>query len=451
MAIYNVKDFGAVGDEKSLDTKAIQSTIDYCYENGGGSVLLENGTFISGTLYFRSNVSLTITAGAVLYASGNIGDYGDDTHYNRYVNEKDMDRCFIYGENCENISISGEGIINGNAEAFPNDGSIYRPMMIRVLNCKNVRLSGLRLYNSAAWTTAFLDSSGIWCDGLDICNDKRYNGDGLDFDGCQDVYVSGCKILGTDDNLCLQASSKEKPVKNVHITNCSFTSICAGIRIGLKSIGDISSVVISNCTFDRVWREGIKIECTEGGNISDITVTGIVMRNVTRPFFFLLNNRFEDIGSSVGLIEMPAIGTMGNILVSNVVITDDEEMKNTHYRFKDDIMGRPSFNGIRIDAHENNPITTILLRDIVYSFIGGVKLSEIPSIYPKVLDKRIHKEEVSSENYYPDWSRAAFLDVRNVKNLSLRGICLNAINPDERPPYILEECSIIAQEIDLLL
>ncbi|MDF2869099.1 MAG: polygalacturonase [Anaerocolumna sp.] len=226
MGKYNVKDYGALGDSATLDTAAIQKSIDTCHEKGGGSVVLEDGIYVSGTLYLKSNVQIIIKAGAVLSARGDIKDYGKDTH-----------RCFLYAENCENIGITGEGTINGNAVAFPNEGSIYRPMMIRLLNCRNIRLEGLRLYNAAAWTTAILDSDSIWCQGLDICNDKRYNGDGLDFDGCQNVFVSDCKIRGTDDNLCLQASSKMKPVKNIHITNCSFTALCAGIRIGLKSIG----------------------------------------------------------------------------------------------------------------------------------------------------------------------------------------------------------------------
>jgi len=76
-----------------------------------------------------------------------------------------------------------------------------------------------------------------------------YNGDGLDFDSCRHVWVRGCYIDGTDDNLCLQSSGL--PVQDVHISDCAFTSVCVGIRIGLKSIGEISGVVISNCTMNR--------------------------------------------------------------------------------------------------------------------------------------------------------------------------------------------------------
>lgn len=336
---FNVWEYGAKGDGTTVDTAAIHAAIDACYMAGGGFVVLAGGTFVSGTIFMKSNVYLQVNPSATLLASPDIGDYPDGTHYIRYVNEKDMDKCLIYAEDASNIGVIGQGEINGNAESFPNEGSIYRPMMMRFLRCRNIQVKDLKLYNSTAWTTAFLDSENIWCDELDIRNDKRYNGDGLDYDGCKNVFVSNCKILGTDDNLCLQASSKDYPMKNVQITNCHFTSICAAVRIGLKSVGDISNVTIQNCTFENVWREGIKIECTEGGRISDIVAQGLVMRNVSRPIFILLNNRLDIIGSSIGLDEMPAIGELERITISDVIATDDEEMRNTHYRFTDDVMG----------------------------------------------------------------------------------------------------------------
>lgn len=445
---WDVKEYGAVGDGRTKDTAAIQRAIDDCHEAGGGQVVLHGGSFISGTLYLKSNVFLEITASARLVASPDIGDYGADTHHNRYRNEKDIDRCFIYAQDARNFGLSGQGEINGSAECFPNAGSIYRPMMLRFLRCSHIHIENLKLYDAAAWTTAFLDSCYIWVRGVEIRNEKRYNGDGLDFDGCSHVYVSDSYIRGTDDNLCLQASSRRYPVRNIHITNCEFSSICAAIRIGLKSIGDISGVVISNCTMQDVWREGIKLECTEGGSISDILVNNLVMHNVRRPIFAILNNRFEPegLGSSIELDHMPEIGTMKRLVFSNIIATDDAQMKQVHRRFDADVMGSPRFAGIRFDAEADHPIETVDLHRIHYTCIGGVKREEIPAEYPKVLDKRLFPEEVVSENYYPDWSRAAFMDLRHVKGLSLEGIRMSAIEPDEREDIILEGCRLAEQE-----
>ncbi|HIW56749.1 MAG TPA: right-handed parallel beta-helix repeat-containing protein [Firmicutes bacterium] len=439
---YDPREYGAAGDGKKLDTAAIQAAIDDCFAHGGGYVVLDTGTYLSGTIFLKSNVYLSIGAGAVLKASPDIADYAENVHYNRYVNEPELDRAFIYAEDCVNIGIVGDGEINGSAEAFPNPSSIYRPMALRFLRCKNIKLSGLKLYDSAAWTTAFLDSEDIWIDGLDIYNDKRYNGDGLDFDGCRNVYVSNCSITGTDDNFCLQSSSKEYPVKNIHVSNCRFSSICAAVRIGLKSIGSISDVVISSCTFENVMREGVKIECTEGGNISDIIISGLVMHNVRRPIFIILNNRLDVIGSSIGLTEVPEIGTLERVTIRDVIAVDGEEMEETQYRFGDDIMGEPKFNGIRVDAHKDYPIRDLTLKDIHYTAIGGVKLSDIPSEYPIVEDMRFSdkKDTEVSENYNPTWSRAAFMDIRNVDGLTLSGMYFRSIKADERPSAVIENC-----------
>lgn len=443
--IFDVTDYGAKGDGVTKDTTAIQQAIDACNLAGGGKVLLKGGQFVSGGLYLKSNVFLEIDASAILRASGEIADYGENTHHNRYRNETALDRCFLFAEDAENIGIMGLGQINGNGEAFPNEGSIYRPMLLRFLRCRHIHLTDIRLYNAAAWTTAFLDSEDIYVDGVDIWNEKQYNGDGLDFDGCSHVFVSDCRLRGTDDNLCLQSSSTNYPVEDIHIENCEFSSLCAAVRIGLKSIGHISGVVISNCTFHNVWREGIKIECTEGGSISDIVVRGIVMKNVSRPVWLLLNNRFEpdDFGSSVELNEMPAIGYMGKILLSDMVITDGEEMRNTHYRFGNDVMGSPRFGGMRIDACATHPIEGLIMKNIIYTAIGGVKKTEIPTEYPEVLDRMEIPEGCSSENYYPDWSRTVFLDCRNVRKLLLEDLIFDKKYPDERDGVIIEGCEVL--------
>ena len=142
----------------------------------------------------------------------------------------------------------------------------------------------------------------------------------------------------------------------------------SGIRIGLKSIGDIQNVVISNCTMHGIYREGIKIECTEGGVICDILIENVTMRNVRRPLYFLLNQRFEpdDLGSSVELTAMPKVGKIERIRVSGITAVDEACMSEKQYRFTDDIMGDPKFNGIRVDAAKDHAIRDLILRDVFY-------------------------------------------------------------------------------------
>lgn len=431
--IFDPRSYGAVADGHSKDTAAVQGAIDAAAAQGG-TVRLAGGTFVCGTLYLKSNVALEITNSATLLASPDIADYGTDTHHNRYRNEPELDRCFLFAQDVENVTICGSGVIDGNAAAFPNAGSIYRPMLLRVLRCRNVRVQNLRLLNAAAWATAFLDSDFIWATDLHIENHRNYNGDGLDFDGRRHVWVRGCYIDGTDDNLCLQSSGL--PVQDVHISDCAFTSVCAGIRIGLKSIGEISGVVISNCTMRNIWREGIKLECTEGGSITDILVENVTMHNVRRPVFAILNNRYrpDDLGSSIELDHIPPIGTMARLRFVGITAVDDEEMTHAQRRFDNDIMGEPKFGGCRFDANAAHLIEDVTIRDFWYTAIGGVRLTDLPAApYPEVPDRLQAPTAPGSENYYPDWSRTTHLDARNVRGLTLENLHFNTLYPDERP------------------
>ncbi|MNV68427.1 hypothetical protein D3C71_1612770 [compost metagenome] len=174
---------------------------------------------------------------------------------------------------------------------------------------------------------------------------------------------------------------------------------------------------------------------------------GLVMRNVTRPIFIILNNRLEPIGSSIGLDKMPEIGKMERIILSDIIATDDDEMNNTHYRFTDDIMGRPSFNGIRVDACDSYPIRDLTMKNITYTFVGGVGKEDIPAEYPEVWDMRYDHPEQVSENYYPTWSRATFMDIRNVERLTLNGLKFHAIKEDARDSYIIEGCRTFVEDI----
>ena len=124
------RDFGARADGHTKDTAAVQAAIDVAATQSG-TVWLVGGVFVCGTLYLKSNVTLEVTNSATLLASPDIADYPADTHHNRYRNEPKLDRCFLFAQDAENITICGSGIIDGNAAAFPNAGSIYRQQHFR--------------------------------------------------------------------------------------------------------------------------------------------------------------------------------------------------------------------------------------------------------------------------------------------------------------------------------
>ena len=138
--IFDVRDYGAIGDGATLDTKAIQSAIDACAQSGGGKVYLHSGTFLSGTIYLKSNITLYIEAGAVLLGSTDLKDYPVTVSEYRSYTDNYTDKSLIYAEKAENISIAGRGVIDGQGGSpsfkFGRPSREHykkRPFIIRVI------------------------------------------------------------------------------------------------------------------------------------------------------------------------------------------------------------------------------------------------------------------------------------------------------------------------------
>lgn len=432
--VFYARRYGARGDGARDDTAALQALID----GAGGaarSIVLDKGVFLCGTLYLKSGVTLEILPEAKLQATGDIAKYPCDTHCNRYKNEEYMDQCFIFAENAENIALCGGGEINGNAAFFrrPENVRAPRPMLLRFLNCKGIELKNIKLFESAAWTCAFLDSEDISITDVTVRSVTNLNGDGFDFDGCHDIRVENCRLHCSDDAICFQAG--EKPTHHALVKNCRISSLCAGVRVGIKSMSDIHDITVAGCLFEEVWREGLKIEASEGGEIRDISLINCVMRDVRRPFWFLLNNDCFSKGSVLG-----PFGMIQNVTVRDLKISCTDQMKETQFYFYGDakcLMGHVGYDGSRIDAPKEKMLQNITFENIDYAAFGGFQ-GVLPEEYPPVRDKRTESILPSSSNYWPDWSRAVFFDIRNVKNLRMKNITYHKQNPDIRPDNLIE-------------
>ncbi len=298
-APFNAVDYGAVGDGKTLNTKAIQAAIDACHASGGGRVVLSRGTFLTGTIRLKSHVTLFIDAGARLLGSPNIADYPKDAGVCDWSPKfnwgRELTGSLVYAENAEDIGIEGGGTIDGSQGAgklrsFPNPGDAEkrRPMMVRFRDCTNVHVRDITLTNPASFTTFFVACRDMSFDHIRVRSRATGNGDGLDFDGCERVRISNCDFITGDDAIGLKTFLPGKPCADFVITNCVLSSAWAAIRLGPESFSDMRNIVVSNCIF-RDCRDGFKIQSGEGAVIEQISATNILMENVLRPFFVTLN------------------------------------------------------------------------------------------------------------------------------------------------------------------
>ncbi len=315
---FNIMAFGAVGDGRQLDTKAIQAAIDECSRSGGGRLVFPAGKYLTGTFYIKSKVELHLQKDATILGSPDIKHYTTDTGGIRY-NTPWMDRCLVYAAGADNIAITGQGTLDGQGtqENFPAGKlRLDRPMLLRFYNCKNVVLRDFNLRNPASWTTAIIACDNVEARGLNIQSLVNWNGDGLDFDSCRNVIVDNCEIRSSDDSICLQASERDRPCENIKITNCRLSSRWAAIRIGLLTRSDIRNVEMRDCHFFDTVGTGFKLQMAEGAVMENMLFENITMENVTRPLFMTLNShRFT---RELMEVPLPSPGTLRNIRFVNI-------------------------------------------------------------------------------------------------------------------------------------
>ncbi|MBQ6060442.1 MAG: hypothetical protein IJL36_03255 [Clostridia bacterium] len=303
---FRPEDYGY--EPGTVGTRAIQQAIDAAAENGG-IVCLENGEYLSGTLVLRSGVCLYIGPGACLKASTDLRDF-PEMHAKRLTvqdTSMGMHQSLIFAEDCEHVALCGEGVLDGQGspDNFPGEetaqGTPGRPFMIRMIDCRDVLVSGLTMKNSPCWMQNYLNCDRLTICGITVRNHANYNNDGMDIDGCRDVLIRHCRVTSGDDALCFKGASM-RPLERVLVEDCDFYSACNAVKVGTDTQGDFRDVLIRRCRIGGLAEDpsglkhacadsGISLESEDGGTVERFWLEDIEMTRVWSPFFLRLENR----------------------------------------------------------------------------------------------------------------------------------------------------------------
>jgi polygalacturonase len=401
----------------TVNTKAIQKAIDDCHESGGGKVLFSNGNYVTGTLFLKSNVILHIEVGATLSGSIKISDYASNVFHNMPRDKNKKEGCLIYAENAENIGIEGKGKIDGRGfrSNFPNpDDPIQdRPMLIRFLKCENVSLQDIVLQNPASWTVAMIYCKRINVQGVTVSSKVNANGDGLDFDGCENVTISNCVLDTSDDSICLYAHSKDYPCRYFTISNCIMTSSRSGIRI--NNLGDFNNITVDNCVFHDINDAAIKIQNREGGRMENFAFSNMIMKEVICAVFLSFNEYTDNSTEPV------PVRTMKNLIFNNIRV----ESKTMQ---KDNLKSLILISGLPGQYIEN-----VTFRNFSITAQGGGTLSD--GEIRTVPELRYIRYGSGTQQTVPAYG----VYTRHVKGLYLDNMILNTAMPDSRPAAICDD------------
>ena len=470
-AAYDVRAFGARGDGTTIDTDAINKAIDAAAAAGGGTVHFPAGTYASFSIRLKSHVILSLGAGATLLAADPAS--GQGRYDAPEPNEHDLYQDFghshwqnslIWGIGVEDVGIVGPGRIDGKGLTRRGPGARWkqktgdRPLSMAAAPAANVaddpeaaarsQMEGLgnkaialklslhvvlRDFSILQGGHFAVLATGV--DDLTIDNVKiDTNRDGLDIDACRDVRISNTSVNAPNDDAIVLKSTYalgyRRATENVTITNCQVTGYDLGtffggaygrtqeqapdrdgvtgrIKLGTESNGGFKNITISNCVFDR--SRGLALETVDGGDIEDVAISNITMRDITTaPLFFRIGNRGRGPGG-------PAPGALRRVAISNLVAYDVEP------RFASIIAGLPG-----------RPVEDVQISNVRIVYKGGGTAEDAARVPPE------------NETAYPEPSMfgtlpAYGLFVRHAKNIALRDVEVSFLGREQRPAVALHD------------
>jgi polygalacturonase len=457
--LFDIRNYGAVGDGKVVDSPAINKAIEAAAAAGGGTVVFTAGNWLSFSIRLKSHVGLYLAQGATIVAAesplpGSTTGYNGGTYdaaepnatwedYQDYGHNH-WHNSLIWGEGLTDLSITGPGVIYGKGLSFgANRGArgnypIYVAEQagvgnksIALKNCHNVLLRDFSILKGGHFGLLLTGVDNLTIDNLTIDTDR----DGMDIDCCRNVHVSNCTVNSPwDDGICPKSSyalGYARATENVTIGNCYVTgdyelgTVLDGtfkrfapdvrgvghtgrIKCGTESNGGFKNIAISNCVFDAC--NGLALESEDGALCEDIAISNITMRDIfTAPIFVRLGARLR------GPKETTKVGEMRRILISNVT------SYNAQSRLCSILSGIPDY-----------AIEDVKLSNIYQHHLGGASQDSLAIQPPEF------------ENKYPDPgmfgpmpSQGFFL--RHIRNLEVSHVEIAAASPDPRPSFYLTD------------
>ena len=439
-SVYNVKDFGAVGDGKTLDHTAINRAIETCAAQGGGRVFVPAGTYLCGSIRLKSYVELHLSLGAtILAAPAEMKAYDESEVFGGPEYQDGGHTYFhnslIWADGEKHIAITGLGTIDGegltrhDTEQAGNvqGGSIGTgDKAIALKLCRNVLIRDITIFRGGHFAIITTGCDIATIDNVTIDTNR----DGIDIDCCKYMTVSNCKVnTPNDDGIVLKSSyALKKPVYTEHvtITNCIVTGyklgtlldgtyqpekvnwVCGRIKLGTESNGGYRNIAISNCTC--MWSSGLAFEEVDQGRMENIVVSNITLEHVHHyPIYITTGCRNR------GPKERTDVSYGANISIDNVVATDVD-----------------SLAGIIITGMPGHPLKNIRLSNIRVEYRGGGTAD---------LAQKPYREQ---STHYPEprWAGptpAYGLFARHVDGLDVDHLHITLQRPDQRPAIILDD------------
>ncbi|MEI8289141.1 MAG: glycosyl hydrolase family 28 protein [Verrucomicrobiota bacterium] len=427
--VFEIRQFGAVGDGKVADTAAIQKAIEAASAAGGGTVNFSPGTYLSGSIRLKSHVKLHLEPGATLLGSPQRFDYRKLNFY-----------ALVWADNETDIGITGKGVIDGQGKIlakgyelpvtqgkWPDAREGERPVIINFRNCQRVTMRDVTLRESACWVQLYRDCNDVSIENIKVRTMAAITNDGLDIDGCKDVVVRGCDIDSEDDGICLK--STRRACENILIENCRVRSSCNALKFGTASFAGFKNIICRNLELYDTYLSAMALELVDGGVMENVQITNVKITDCNNPLFLRLGHRNAD-----GLV-----GSVSNVSISNVTAEIPNRPKSAMNKFPTVWQHRcQTLVTASITGQPGHPVRDVTLKDIsiVYGGIGATqrtnhhhwaKLDEVP-------ERAESYPESTMFGVLPAWG----FYLRHAEGIRFENVTLRTKAEDYRPAMVAD-------------
>lgn len=451
-----------VPDGKTVNTAAIQRAIDDLSRRGGGTLVIQPGEYVTGTIEMKSNTELHLERGATLLGSLNPLDYiditqqGDDRSNPAKFNYLSL--ALIEAHQATNIRLTGEGTIDARGcevalaidslhkkgvrcdpnyvERLHRPCEALRPNLFTINGCNGIEVSGLRLRNAACWGLVFFRCQNLKIERVDVLNRAYWNNDGIDIVDCHHVVIRDSHVDAADDGICLKSDKLDDTNDDIQVYNCAIESSASAIKFGTNSAGGFQNITIRDIKVSNTFRSAVAIEAVDGAVVRNVLIENIHALNTGNPIFIRLGKRHADRRASV----------IDGVTIRNMVCEVPFERPDVGYKLR-------------------GPITNTMRNPMPSSIVGGpgekvrnVLIENVTLIYPGGADKGLRyltKAELSQipeqTARYPEFDMFGELPcygfyVRHADGIKFSNVNLLLRQDDFRPAFVLDDATNIQFE-----
>jgi Glycosyl hydrolases family 28 len=442
--VYNIQTMGAKGDGQTSNTLIIQQAINDASANGGGTVLVPAGKFVTGVIELKSGVIIQLDANASLLGSTKRIDYGPKSA-----------SALIIANNQHHIGITGKGTINGQGPALLkdiyrmlNDGTLEdkewktenpwhqirpeernRPKIIEFINCDTITMKGISIKDGLCWVQNYKNCSNIIIDSMHVESNVMWNNDGIDLTDCKNVRLTNSSFNADDDGICLKSEDRNRRCENIYIANCTVRSSASALKFGTASRGGFKNITIRNIKVYDTYRSAIALESVDGGILEDVDIRNVTATNTGNAIFIRLGHRNKD----------SVISKLRRVHISSVKVFIPKNKPDKGYPMEGPLSDFPhNMFPSSVTGLPGHPVEDIVLDNIDVTYPGGANKD---SAYLPLDSLTSIKDNIAS---YPEFSMFGELPAwgfyaRHATGLTMSNIKIRFQEEDFRSAMVFDD------------